>query len=76
MQQQLHVEMVCCCSVVGVMHQAPPWAMHMGLPGTETGAGSGMPPLGQCQQGDTSMVQSLWATGSIYQEAPLEVVAW
>jgi hypothetical protein len=76
MQQQLLVGMVSSCSVVGVTHQALPWEMHMALPGTEMGAGSGMQPLAQCLQGDTSMVQCLWATGSTSQEALWGVAAW
>mmetsp|Transcript_29358 Transcript_29358/g.74824 ORF Transcript_29358/g.74824 Transcript_29358/m.74824 type:complete len:249 (-) Transcript_29358:1070-1816(-) len=50
--------------------------MHTGLPGTETGAGSGTQHQVPCPQGGTSMGPSLWATGCTYQEAQWAVAAW
>jgi hypothetical protein len=68
--------MGCCCCVVGVMCMARHWQMHMALPDTETGAGSGTQHLAVCRQGAISMAQCLWAPGYTYQGEQWVAEGW
>lgn len=73
---QPRAETGCCCCAVVVMRRAPPWGMHMGLPGTGTGGGSGMQHQVPCPQGGISTELSLWATGCTSQAVLWAEAEW